>query len=322
MADETPATDPNASAAADAAAAAAGGGAPADAGPEPQGVDAIEGAAADALGALGGALGGLGGPPAPAQKPPVDTKTVDAAVDAAKNAAQAGKAAIENAAEAAKNAAKDTASQAAKKFKDLTDRLKANGPMMYLLTSIVSPDVPTRRAGLLFYLASFTAISITWTAVKVLTSPKPKEGKAGSEEVGDFLDRQAEFARRKASTIDLGEFTFDVKHRPDEPKPKGVFGMAVVTLMAECDAKETCQILEEQIPIVRNHVLNALSNIEREELLSRDGKKKVRKAVMDRINTWLPRGRVDQVYVTKLVVAKKDRPTKNRRFLAHRSGGV
>lgn len=321
MADETPSPDPQNPATDPAAAPPAP-----DGGGEPQGVDAIEGDAAAALDGLGGALGSLGGPPAP--KPPVDSKAVDAAVDAAKNAAQnaldQSKAAIEGAANAAKNAAKDTANQAAQKFKDITDRLKANGPLMYLVTSIISPDGPTRRAGILFYIASFSTIAIAWTAVKVMTSPKPKEGMQNTEEVGDFLDRQAEFARRKASTIDLGEFTFDVKHRADEPKPKGVFGLAVITLMAECDAKETCQILESQIPIVRNHVLNALSNIEREELLSRDGKKKVRKAVMDRLNTWLPRGRVDQIYVTKMVVADHLElpPAKSRRSLAQRSDGV
>ena len=124
-----------------------------------------------------------------------------------------------------------------------------------------------------------------------------------SGQLSEFLERQAQEAKWKNTTLGLGDFVIDLKRKGDEVKAPGVNNMASLEIFIECDTRETCEYIEGSSVQARSQVSNALIQIDREELLSKDGKRKIKKAIIDRLNTWLPKGRIENLYVTKLVVS-------------------
>ncbi len=181
-----------------------------------------------------------------------------------------------------------------------------------LAKSVASPDRPTRRAGWTFFLTLALSAFILFVTIRRWVSPKSVEGLPAnshaaegdmSGQLSEFLERQAQEAKWKNTTLGLGDFVIDLKRKGDEVKAPGVNNMASLEIFIECDTRETCEYIEGSSVQARSQVSNALIQIDREELLSKDGKRKIKKAIIDRLNTWLPKGRIENLYVTKLVVS-------------------
>lgn len=126
-----------------------------------------------------------------------------------------------------------------------------------------------------------------------------------AQQLGEFLRKQAEEAKHKASQVAIGSFYIEIKKHPDAPArtPPGVSHLAEIELVLDCDEKGTRDYIEAHQPQVRNELTNVFLATDREELMSRDGKKRLKKAVMDRMNQWLPKGTVKDVYITKLTIS-------------------
>ncbi len=179
-----------------------------------------------------------------------------------------------------------------------------------LAKSVVSPDKPTRRAGWIFFLTLALALFLLFVTIRRWVAPKyadvPSSGHTESDTSGqmsEFLERQHQEEKWKSTTLGLGDFVIDLKRKGDEVKAPGVNNVASLELFIECDTRETCEYIEGSSVQTRSQVTNALIQIDREELLSKDGKRKIKKAIIDRLNTWLPKGRIENLYITKLVIS-------------------
>jgi flagellar basal body-associated protein FliL len=129
------------------------------------------------------------------------------------------------------------------------------------------------------------------------------EAEKSAKHLSEFIRRQAEENKRKAGLISLGSFTIELRAPQGRKKrPYGVFDMAEIELVLDCDSKETRDYIEEHQPQVRNQVTNYFTAIERAELMTQEGKKRVKKSLMERLNLWLPKGKVEDVYITKLLL--------------------
>jgi flagellar basal body-associated protein FliL len=53
---------------------------------------------------------------------------------------------------------------------------------------------------------------------------------------------------------------------------------------------------------VRNQVTNALIDVDRNELIDLEGKRRIRKIILDRLNGWIPEGQLLNVYFSRLMV--------------------
>lgn len=179
-----------------------------------------------------------------------------------------------------------------------------------IVSGILSPDPGTRRMAVLFIFSCLglcTVIVLSWQRYYFLTRLPTITGSPtmtdGAKNLGDFIERQADEAKRKFTLIGVGEFTVELKRRTKDREVAGVMHMAEIEIVAECDSKETCAYVGDYIHQVRNQVTNVFTAVDRDELMSTDGKKKIKKAIMQKMNLWLPKGKIENIYFSKLVLS-------------------
>lgn len=174
-----------------------------------------------------------------------------------------------------------------------------------------SPDRPTRRMSLLFF-ASLLGIAVVFGAAVGryfairrirLELSRSSHVDEGAAHFGEFVRKQAEENKHKSSLMSLGQFTVELKPVPNQRPVPGVVNMAEVEFAIECDNKETRDYIEDNLAQARNQVTDVLFDLDREAILTREGKKKLRKALIEKLNLWLPKGKVEDLYFSKLVVS-------------------
>jgi hypothetical protein len=106
----------------------------------------------------------------------------------------------------------------------------------------------------------------------------------------------------KTATLLLGMFTVDIKEKAGTPQYPGHLHAAELEVVVQCDSIETRVYLEEHMIQVRNQMVNVLSDLAREDLMSREGKRSIRKHIADKLNAWLPKGRIEEVYFSRLLI--------------------
>ncbi|MBI4925818.1 MAG: flagellar basal body-associated FliL family protein [Bdellovibrio sp.] len=124
-----------------------------------------------------------------------------------------------------------------------------------------------------------------------------------AKHLGDFFEKQIFHAKRRYTLVELGDFTLELKPLANQKTIKGVLNMAEIELVAECDTKETCSFVETHLLHIRDQLTNVFLAIDREELISKDGKKRIYQTIIDRLNGWLPKGKIQNIYVMKLIVS-------------------
>lgn len=172
-----------------------------------------------------------------------------------------------------------------------------------LTGSLRSEDPPTRRAGRLFFATLILTLGFGIVGFRILLVPPadPAPSQGADNTVG-FFDKMAQETHRKNTTLGLGKFVFNLKLKGDEPVLAGVMQMAQMELYIECDTKETCEYVEAGSVHARAEITKALIAVDREELLTRD-KRRLKRAILERLNGWLPRGKIQTVHISKLVVS-------------------
>lgn len=197
-----------------------------------------------------------------------------------------------------------------------------------LLTAVQSPDPGTRTAGRWWWVlvSVLVAVSIvggrrSWKArqekkaeqARLLAAVKlvdPKEMKLREEE-------------RAKRMISLGEFSLELRPREEtaeiasNPDLKGRaykdhMNLATLEIVVECETVAACELLSAQIVQVRDQLVLMFSGLERDVLMSKDGKAKLKAAIQERLNTWLdqhqekvgdqPGGKVEAVHFTQLIM--------------------
>ena len=176
-----------------------------------------------------------------------------------------------------------------------------------MISGLRSGDGPTRWMSLIFALSTLGLLTVTgygihygWTLRE--KSLELSESQKAAQHLSEFLRKQAEEAKLKASLLPLGTFTIELKALPSQKPIPGVMNLAEIDLTVESDSKLTRDWIESHLPQVRNQISNVLTASDRNELMSRDGKKRLRRALLEQINSILPRGRAQDIYITKLVM--------------------
>lgn len=182
-----------------------------------------------------------------------------------------------------------------------------------ILRGLFSPEWQVRRMSWLFVLSLIgvaAVLTLTVQRKKALDALNPEQPEVAAhsegslqENFGHMVGKSADFAKRKFSTMELGSFNVELKRDPALKLPRGVINMAEIELVAECDSKVTCEYIETHMTRARDQVSTLLTALERDELMSKSGKRKLKKTLLDRLNHWLPSGKLENLYVTKLVIS-------------------
>lgn len=206
---------------------------------------------------------------------------------------------------------KKAQSQISAKSRKLKDWIRLGWESLFeILKSLGSPDRPTRKMALVFILSAIGFVSVLGAMAKRFQDRKSARTVASLQEeedagknLGEFLKRQAEEARQKATLVDLGSFLVELKSMPGAATGKSVLNLAEVDLVLLCDDKDTRDQIQSRLSMVRDQVTRFFSAMDREELLSKDGKKRLKKNVLERLNSTLEGGKVKDVYITRLILS-------------------
>lgn len=175
-----------------------------------------------------------------------------------------------------------------------------------LLSGLFSKDPPTRRVSILFFLASFLICVIPLIALdryfhkrSVVAQKKAKilMQRALAEE-----EKKSLIEKRNESRISLGSYVVTLKDRPNQSHYSKIENLAELEIVVVCDGKETRDFMAASKVRVRSHLLSVLTTLDREELLSKEGKKRLREMLKRSLNDWLSEGKILELYFSKVVV--------------------
>ena len=174
--------------------------------------------------------------------------------------------------------------------------------------SLRSPDRPTRRMASAFFLSCAGLVGVLTFGWVELQRSGFDLGFKGGEEMDQakglekFFSRQRDAALLRVVTLKIGKFKIELLPAPGQEKMLGVVNMAEVEIVLECDQKETCKYMEDNLPKVRDQIASILTAVERNEILSPEGKKRLKRGILRKVNLWLPIGKVRNLFFTNLVV--------------------
>lgn len=182
-----------------------------------------------------------------------------------------------------------------------------------LFKSIGSSDAPTRRVSVFFFLSLIGVVTLGVLMIQrnsrlererlVYEAAAAQDAEARGAEAALLGGAESADSRHAASMLNLGLFTIALKPVGERPKTGSFVNMAEVELFAECDSKETHDFLEENLAQARNQLNGVFLSVDREELLTREGKRKLKKRILELLNGWLPNGKIRGIYFSKLIVA-------------------
>jgi flagellar basal body-associated protein FliL len=171
-----------------------------------------------------------------------------------------------------------------------------------LAGGLFAKDWRTRWWTLAFYL-SCTGVGLVlyWGHLKLhpVTIDDKSEQAA---RIGQFFEKQKAGAERREATLELGSFTIELKPL-EGAVPKGVVNLAELSLVASCSSREICSFLEARMELVRDQVSSVFVYTERDELMTPQGKRRIKAQIIRKLNALLPSGTVNEIYITKLLLS-------------------
>jgi Flagellar basal body-associated protein FliL len=120
----------------------------------------------------------------------------------------------------------------------------------------------------------------------------------------ELAQKKAALAEIRDATVSLGEFEVGLVGLGDGRQ--GRSGMSLeVELAIEFDSGQTGRWVAANLSPARNEVLGSigtLTGLTREDLLTPEGKAKVREQIRERVDSWLPSGKIKGIYFSKFLL--------------------
>ncbi|MBI2712733.1 MAG: flagellar basal body-associated FliL family protein [Bdellovibrio sp.] len=175
-----------------------------------------------------------------------------------------------------------------------------------VFTGIASADAQTAKMSLIFIL-SFSGIvyligTTAYQSSKRSAEIRAKENAAKMARSAALAKKLGEEERLKESLLNMGRFTLELIPAEGKRPPHGIVNMAEVEFVLQCDSPETRHYIEGNFTLARNLMVTALVPMEREDLLSHEGKKKWKAILLRVLNQWLTHGKVQDVYFSKMII--------------------
>lgn len=180
--------------------------------------------------------------------------------------------------------------------------------------AVKSPQLSAKFAALLVVLGTVGAFYVLGIAGKrgiYLWKNRPEAlSRAAREQkqLTDFLKQQSEDAKEKVSSVDLGQFTVEVKppSNADGSTSKNLMNMAEIKISIRCGDRDTREFIETHPILVKNAVTSVFTQLDRDDFLTNEGKISLKHRLLNKLNDWLQEehvsGKIEDVYFPTLVV--------------------
>ena len=177
-------------------------------------------------------------------------------------------------------------------------------PKMFL--SLMSSDPWTRAISWLFILSLVGFFSAAGLGIQRIWDAKDKRSLqkkelerhlAELEKKTQMMaqDRERFWVKFDSFRVELREITY-----PGEIKQTVAIGLVEISL--RCDSPSTAKYVAEHAVQAQDQVTKAFVGVTRDSLLTNAGKNQIKIVITKMLNNWLPAGRVDEVYFSKLIV--------------------
>jgi len=183
------------------------------------------------------------------------------------------------------------------------------GLVTQMFVALKGPDAPSRNMAILFFLSLIMVATVFGVSLRRYLQYRQAHPVAAgdsapdvSQNFGEFIQKQADSAKQRVSQVKLGKFTVSLQPVEGPQAAPGVLSVAEVEIVVLCDNRETRFYIEERIAMAQDQITAVLGTLDREDLLGREGKKRLKKQLMDKLNEWLPNGRVDDLFFSSLLV--------------------
>ncbi len=178
-----------------------------------------------------------------------------------------------------------------------------------LFQTLRSPDRPSRKMASLFVLSLGGLLTVIVQTVQtiredqVTRQTQDKQARAvTSSHDSTTPDTPANTVQQKNALVEAGSFQIEVKPAPGAPPTTQTTDVATIEIVLLCDSAETARTLHHDLPKVRNLLLNIFISIDREQLMSNLGKKTLKNNIRNKINGWLTKGQIQDVFFAKLIL--------------------
>ena len=186
------------------------------------------------------------------------------------------------------------------RLKKVTDAISGVfGPMF---SGLVSPDLGTRRMSRIFLISCCVAAGSMWAYFFYKPPAPPLERVLDPLEAEKILEREQEKAKKHNSILNVGVYNIELKPIEGKSSAPGILNTAEIEIIVECDSRETCDTMEEQLAVVRDQVSASFAATDREELMSPLGKQAIKAEVRKRLNVWLKKGEIRNVYFIRQTI--------------------
>ena len=176
-----------------------------------------------------------------------------------------------------------------------------------LFGALRSSDGPTRRAARLFVLGVFGVLAVLiFSVIHLRARFNPVHIKTVEEQqaeiMKEILEKEKSSKEQHVTIYRVGSFGMQLKDVEGSRPLRGVVGMAELEIHVQCDRPETCLYLDEHSTDLKDIIAPMLNPMDREILMSVDGKEKLKIALQDKVNRWLPRGHIDKIFFSRLLI--------------------
>ncbi|MEK7691541.1 MAG: flagellar basal body-associated FliL family protein [Bdellovibrionota bacterium] len=209
-----------------------------------------------------------------------------------------------------KLAEKSSKSEKKKKKGEVSWRRKLVLLFVEIATASFSKDAATRWMSVVFFAS---VAGSAWIGLKIfqkyqmyalVRAERLEEQQASADSTQESnQNRQVMIANRKAASLTLGKFSVQLKLGPGEKAIKGFNNLADITVILMCDSKETKAYLQDKLQMAQDQVTIVFQDLTREEILSFEGKRRVKNDIVRRINQWMTKGRIEEIYISDLLIS-------------------
>lgn len=175
-----------------------------------------------------------------------------------------------------------------------------------MFLSLWSYDRLTRHMALGFFMAIMGIGALTLVGGKYFRRwdepAKENFADAQARNLSRFIAKQKGAHEKFMATTSLGSFLVQLK-KPEGRIPAHVLNMAEIEVALVCDSQATCDAVDSEKIQLRDQITRIFLEMSREDLMSLDGKRTLKEEVLRRLNAWIKKGEVRDVYFTKLIIS-------------------
>ena len=180
------------------------------------------------------------------------------------------------------------------------------------LEGVRSPDRPTKRASFLFIFFLICAAGVLIKAGHLGFKSRQAKSleRARLAEMESELKLKAKEEKKRLAPLpyqSLGAFSLELREKSGLLKAKNSLNAAEMEIVITCDELEVCEWLKENLPLARAELGPLFVPMERDRLLTLQGKRAFREEIRDALNRFIEKkgkkGQIIEVLLPRFIMS-------------------